>query len=198
MQKPSWQQHNQQVSKIDLSASAPLKMAFEQLTDITDKFFAADLGCGSGIDTLAMLDKGWNVLATDIDEHSIELLKKHACDNRLKVAIQSFEELSLPSLDLVNASMALPFCSPSHFPACWDNITQSIKTHGIFCGHFFGINDSWAQRPGMNFISRKDFNILFQKFELLWTEEIEKDGKTISGATKHWHIFSVVARKIMP
>ncbi|PYF74323.1 methyltransferase domain-containing protein [Pedobacter nutrimenti] len=192
--QPSWKQHNDQFSKIKLPASAPLCQAFEHVEQRDNDFYAADLGCGSGIDTLAMLEKGWKVLAIDKDEASLENLKttKSAL---LETQLQSFEKLNLPQLDLINASMSLPFCDPLHFNACWQSIRLSLKTQGFFCGHFFGPKDSWSSRPGMTFLTKAQLNALLKGFEILWMDEKEKEGKTLSGMIKNWHVFSVLARK---
>jgi len=196
MQQPSWKHHNQQQSKTNLPTSAPLSKAFEYIGQRDTSFYAADLGCGSGIDTTAMLDKGWNVLAIDKDVPSLEILKGVANSVLLETDIQSFEELKLPQLDLINASMALPFCNPQHFSSCWAEILQSLKPQGLFCGHFFGPNDSWVGRPSMTFLSKENLLNILEGFEILWLDEKEKEGKTISGMIKNWHVFSLVARKI--
>ena len=36
---------------------------------------AIDLGCGDGTDTLALLDRGWSVLAVDIEPAGLALLR---------------------------------------------------------------------------------------------------------------------------
>jgi len=55
----------------------------QMLLDVLDRFGAGwfeavDLGCGSGIDTLAMLDRGWSVTAIDAEEEAIRRVRKVA------------------------------------------------------------------------------------------------------------------------
>lgn len=47
----------------------------------------------------------------------------------------------------------------------------------------------------MVFLSKDEIIRLFEKFEIISLEEIEEDGKTALGNTKHWHVFNVIAKK---
>ena len=47
----------------------------------------------------------------------------------------------------------------------------------------------------MVFLDEKQVLDLFKEFEIINFKEIEKDGKTVLGQQKHWHIFDVIARK---
>jgi SAM-dependent methyltransferase len=208
-----WGGHNEQARKQSLPPSATLLHALDYLdrtgvvgagvgsggvgaTDVVGAGgIAADLGCGPGIDTFELLARGWSVLAIDKDQRSIESLQLQLSSPLLTVRVQNFESLRLPSIDLANASFALPFCQPRYFQRCWNTIRQAIRGHGVFCGHFFGVHDSWSDRPTMSFHRKEDISGLFAGFEILLLDESEKDGPTITGLTKHWHVFSVVARK---
>lgn len=47
----------------------------------------------------------------------------------------------------------------------------------------------------MVFLDEKQVLDLFKEFEIINFKEIEKDGKTVLGQQKHWHIFDGIARK---
>lgn len=195
IEEERWRKHNDLAKEQQLQPAAPLAQLLKFLPE-GETLSAADLGCGSGTDTLAMLARGWEVLAIDQNEQAIDNLKQQ---NRpgLEVKVQQFERLWLPELDIVNASMALPFCDPAYFGQCWETIERALATNkGYFSGHFFGTLDSWADRTGMTFITWTELMRLFKDFKLIWIDEIEKDGKTLNGGTKHWHLFSVVAQKL--
>ena len=66
-------------------------------------------------------------------------------------------------------------------------------------GNFFGLNDSWAKiKKEMTFLSKEQTLDLFKNsFEIIYFNEIEKDGKTGLGKEKHWHIYNVIAKKIV-
>ncbi|GAL82438.1 hypothetical protein JCM19274_2955 [Algibacter lectus] len=47
----------------------------------------------------------------------------------------------------------------------------------------------------MTFHNLQTVKKLFEGFELLYFEETAKNGKTLSGKEKFWHVFHVVAKK---
>ena len=47
----------------------------------------------------------------------------------------------------------------------------------------------------MTFIQRDALMNMLKDFDVLWHDETEKNGKTFSGMNKHWHLFSIVARR---
>ena len=47
----------------------------------------------------------------------------------------------------------------------------------------------------MVFLSKEQVLNLFDKFEIIHFEEIERDGKTGLGKMKHWHLYEIIARK---
>ena len=49
----------------------------------------------------------------------------------------------------------------------------------------------------MLFLSKEQVIELFDGFEIVFFEEIEKDSLTALGKLKHWHFFNVIARKQM-
>lgn len=69
--------------------------------------------------------------------------------------------------------------------------------NGYFVGNFFGLNDSWAKiKKEMVFLSKEQILDLFKNsFEIIYFNEIEKDGKTGLGKLKHWHVYNVIAKK---
>ena len=47
----------------------------------------------------------------------------------------------------------------------------------------------------MVFLSKEQVINLFNEFEIIEFQEIEKDGKTALGKIKHWHLFNIIAKK---
>ncbi|MEP5340896.1 MAG: class I SAM-dependent methyltransferase [Algibacter sp.] len=193
-----WKAHYDKIKKEKHPPAYTLSQTLN-LTSSKDKFKAIDLGCGNGIDTFAMLEKGFDVLAIDKDSNAQLLLQKQISPKdmvRLNFQNSSFENLDeLPSADLVNASFSLPFCHPHQFEKLWLNIINCISPEGFFCGHFFGPKDSWSSNSDMTFHNLQAVKKLFEGFELLYFEETAKNGKTLSGKEKFWHVFHVVAKK---
>ena len=176
------------------------------LLDVLEKFptgkllHAIDLGCGDGTETIELLSRGWNVLAIDGTEAAIKLLTDKVSQqarSRLQTEVAKFDAVAvtLPHTDLIHASLSIPFCHPSHFPALWEKITNALNPGGRFAGHFFGVRDSWANNPDMTFHTEEQVRAMLENFEIEYFHEEDEDGESTSGP-KHWHVFTVIARKI--
>ncbi len=162
---------------------------------------AADLGCGAGRDTEAMLNAGWRVWARDGSEDAIRRVRvrpacKDAIENgRLDVGVAPFETVAIPPVRLVNASFALPFCPPAHFPALWARIDAAILSGGRFAGQFFGDRDDWAILEDRTHLTRAETLALFGQYVLEHFEEEDRPSSYTAEFHKHWHVFHIVARK---
>ena len=162
-----------------------------------ESLHAIDLGCGEGSETVVLLARGWHVLAIDGDAGGIKRLIEQTPDGsqeHLQTQVSKFEEVTLPTVDLIHASYSLAFCDPEHFPELWEKITNAIKSGGRFAGHFFGVNDTWAYREDMTFHTEEQVHALFDVFEVESFHEQDEDGEATTGP-KHWHVFTVIARK---
>ena len=171
----------------------------DQLLDVLRRFDepgnAVDLGCGSGIDTLAMLDRGWSVLAIDAEPEAIERLRARAGDRpALETQRSPMEDVMLPAADLVWASYSLFFCDPARFSDVWTRIRAAIRPGGRFAGELLGDRDTWASMPERTAMPRADAEALFDGWTVERFEEEENDGEACSGP-KHWHLFHVIAQK---
>lgn len=72
----------------------------------------------------------------------------------------------------------------------------ALQVDGYFVGNFFGVKDSWANiKEKMVFLEKEEVLKLFEQFEIIQFEELEKDGRTGLGKMKHWHIYEVIAKK---
>jgi hypothetical protein len=146
-----------------------------------------------------MLAQGWRVLAIDRQPEALALLRV-ACPPehlpRLSTRLAAFEGLELPPTDLINASFSLPFCAPAHFPALWAQVAAALRPGGRFAGQLFGVRDGWADQASMTFHARGQVHALLAGFDPEYLHEHEADGSTALGETKHWHIFSIVARRL--
>ena len=161
---------------------------------------AIDLGCGEGRDTVEFLRRGWQVLAIDGQEEGIRRLRARPDlppNPRLETQISLYEDTLLPenAAHLFNASFSLPFCSPDYFLTLWQQIVASLVPGGRISGQLFGDRDGWAGRPGMTHHTRAEAETLLVPLVIERFDEEERDGITATGASKHWHIFHIVARK---
>ncbi|REE02045.1 class I SAM-dependent methyltransferase [Marinoscillum furvescens] len=199
--KRSWNEHVELFNGKSTPPAATLTKALELLKSQTENTSkrAIDLGCGSGSDTMALIQQGWQVLAIDQEAKIIQHLVQQlpAPLPSLTTRCTTFEALeTLPPADLINASFSLPFCNPAHFDQLWDTITSSLVQGGYFAGHFFGPEDDWAPNPSMIFHDTMAIEQLFRGFRIAAHKEVNKTGKTISGDSKHWHVHHLVACKL--
>jgi tellurite methyltransferase len=175
----------------------------EMLLEVLDAFAgeeqsAVDLGCGSGIDTLAMLRRGWRVFAIDAEEEAIERVRRRVpgtISARLTTVVSRMEDVELPTgVDLVWASFSLFFCRPDAFGHVWKRIGEAIAPGGRFAGELLGDRDTWAPEDDISAFTREQAAALFDGFEVERFDEEEEDGSATS-EEKHWHLFHAVARK---
>jgi hypothetical protein len=158
-----------------------------------------------------MLERGWEVIAVDYHAEAVTRTLKaltrlwaDRCTVRQLAmeAIASDAELARTcagvGLDLVNASFALPFCDPDHFPALWSWIAATLRTGGRFSGQFFGDRDEWQCVRPKSHVTRSHLHSLLNAYEIEHLDEVEKDGSDAMGGVKHHHVFHVVARRRTP
>jgi membrane dipeptidase len=182
-----------------LAGDDPRPTLLDALARFSEPGLAVDLGAGAGRDSAELLRRGWNVIAIDREQDAIDRLGGLAGlagldAARLETRHARFEETSWPRCDLVNASFALPFCSPPSFAELWGRIVESLRPGGRFCGQLFGERDQWAG-SGIVVVSRKQLEALLEPFEIERLDEEEADGSTVVGKPKHWHLFHIVARR---
>ena len=158
---------------------------------------AIDLGCGSGIDTLAMLRAGWRVFATDAEPDAIRRLRDRVPDDLspgLNVVLARMEGVELPPADLVWAGFSLFFCRPDRFVDVWSRIRAVLRPGGRFAGQVLGDRDTWAGGDDVSSFTREQALALLDGLVIESVEEAEEDGDAW-GDQKHWHVFHIVARR---
>jgi SAM-dependent methyltransferase len=176
-----------------------VRPTFEAALDAWDGApgLAVDLGCGDGVETRDLAERGWSVLAVDADpgvDDRVRAGLSPEASGRVETRRAAFEALGdLPRADLVYAGFALPFCDPTRFPYLWADIRDAIEPGGLFAGELFGPHDEWYGRPGMNFHDRSGVEAMLTGLEVLRLVEDDRRGMSFEGP-KHWHVFHIVAR----
>lgn len=158
---------------------------------------AVDLGCGSGIDTLAILERGWRVFATDAEAEGIRRLRSRVpaeLTPALRTTVARMEEVELPEADLIWAGFSLFFCPRRRWTEVWRKVGDAVRPGGRFGGQILGERDTWAPDEETSSFSLAETRALFDGIEIERLDEEETDGDACSGP-KHWHVFHVIARK---
>ena len=158
---------------------------------------AVDLGCGSGVETRALLNAGWQVHAVDGSPETRPLLLRTigGVHNRLTVEVAHYAELtSFPPADLIYAGYSLPYQPPDSFGRIWELLRTALRPGGLLAVDLFGDHDSWAGDESMTFLTGTQARALFDGLELLSWDEEDEDGPAFGGA-KHWHVYTAIARR---
>lgn len=174
----------------------PSKLLLRALEYVSRKNRAIDVGAGALRDTRLLLSEGFEVVALDKEDTLVEFAAELDSPKLTPVVTDlSYYEFGDGLYDLVNAMYMLPFVAPDNFLNVVTRIKKSLKQGGVFCGNFFGPLDEWSARTDMTFCKGDQVKELFHDMEILVFDDIERDNPTATGAMKHWHVISVIARK---
>jgi len=166
---------------------------------------AIDCGCGAGRDISYLLDNGFVVHAFDIEPDSILRCKKRfESKGNVFLSQDGFNSFTYPFSTLIVADASLFFCPEQEFDEVWSKINKSLSPGGIFVGSFLGPNDTMADPsyrkelywPDILVFNEVQLRPKFNNFEIISWNEHNIDGNNDQGKLHHWHIFSVVAKKI--
>ncbi|NNP77111.1 tellurite resistance protein [Acinetobacter sp. Ac_3412] len=131
---------------------------------LPDHAFILDLGCGSGRDTLAFKNKGYQVAATD---YSKELVDKASRLSGVDVRFESFYELSeQDQYDGVWACASLLHCERKRLPEVLEKILKALKVNGICYMSFkYGEEDRYKDGRQFTDINESQAQSLLKKFD---------------------------------
>ncbi|ENV17801.1 hypothetical protein F964_01106 [Acinetobacter guillouiae NIPH 991] len=131
---------------------------------LPDNALILDLGCGSGRDTLAFKNKGYQVVATD---YSKKLVDKASKLVGIDVRFESFYELSELNLyDGIWASASLLHCERKRLPEVIGKILAALKMNGI-CYMSFKYGEKDRYKDGRDFTDLNELQIrnLLREFD---------------------------------
>ena len=182
--------------------SMPPRPVLSKVLELFEGFkgYAVELGCGSGVDTIHLVNAGWKVYAVDGTGDGFKFIQSSVSeDKRLSVECKqaNFEGLVIPDADLVYSSYSIPFCKREAFDAFWNNIVKAIRPGGRFAGHLFGEQDGWKNFINdMTLHTKAGVDGLFEGFDIEYFDELCEDRPSVNvGGTKRWHVFEIIALK---
>ena len=172
------------------------KLVMDAIPFVKEKNEAIDIGAGSLRDSKFLSESGFkHVIALDknfsnINNKNSDVIELAESD------IQDYK-LEKKSFDLVVAINSLPFINKKKISSTLNEILESLKEGGVICATLFGHNDEWAKTKSdtMNFYSKSEILYILKDFDIKIFIEEEREGKTVDGNNKYWHIFRFVAVK---
>jgi tellurite methyltransferase len=152
-----------------------------------------------------LLEKGFRVTAVDAEQEAIDHLKQMLPPSaQVATIVSTFQDLTwsradspnaLGTFNVVIAQFALFFMSPPEFATFWTKLLNAIRPGGLLSMQLLGENDEWKDR-GYTLHTPEQVEDILEPFEVLFLDEVERDGETAVGTPKHWHVFHIVARKL--
>ncbi|PSW21895.1 SAM-dependent methyltransferase [Photobacterium sanctipauli] len=182
-----------------LTPRSHLVEAIEFLGSRSGKKVAVDIACGTGRDTLYLLENGYQVYAFDNDIPRLETLSQHPLtgDNPdLDIQISSFAEYEFPRANLINASACLFFSTETDFNILWNNIQNSLCHDGIFCGHFLG-NETLEENEQLPILthSQRELEHLLNEYYIISWKKKQEYSAHLTGKKRLWLIHTIIAMK---
>jgi SAM-dependent methyltransferase len=159
---------------------------------------AIDCGCGVGADAAYLLSQGYEVIAFDKEARAIDICNYRFSKNPgFRASVCLMEEFAFSEAGLVLASNSLFFCQPERFDETIHKMLSNLVSGGIFLGDFVGPEDSWVHSPNhsVHAVTKDTLDVLFCDFDILALHERDELATTALGNMKHWHTFTVLARK---
>lgn len=168
--------------------------------NFSKKHKALDVGAGPLIETKFLLDKNFTVFAVDSDSESQKIAQSFNNES-LVFVLGKIQEVDLlkDEFDLVLSFNTLSFIPKGEISLVFNKITDSVKVGGYIIVSFFGNRDDWAKKySNLSFFTRSQVTSLFDKnFNIERFIEEDKKGMTVQRIMKNWHIFTVVAKKML-
>lgn len=166
--------------------------------DNSAKKMAIDCGCGAGNEIAYLLSNDYRVHGFDSSKDSVDIcIERYASNSHVEFSKNTFENFVYPDCSLLIAYNSLYFSDPAKFSHTWNHMVQSMGPNGVFSGDFLGLKDEWAHRTNIqiNPLSARELDRLFVDFDVVSFKETDEIGKTALGHEKHWHAYSIVAKK---
>ncbi|WP_148334558.1 class I SAM-dependent methyltransferase [Acinetobacter lwoffii] len=123
-----------------------------------------DVGCGSGRDTLAFKNKGYQVDAIDYSE---ELVKKATRLTGIPIKLKSFYEVDdYEAYDGIWACASLLHCERSRLAEVLEKMVQALKPNGVIYMSFkYGDSDREKDRRQFTDLDENQAEALLEQFD---------------------------------
>lgn len=151
------------------------------LSDIPKGGTILDLGCGSGRDSKAFIDRGYNVTAIDGSKQLAEEATKVIGKD---VIVSKFEELVLSrKYNGIWACASLLHVNRKDIVDVIKNVSSNLSSSGIFYMSFKYGNNEYIDKMGryFNCYTEESFREMIKEIDNLSVIKIYKSGDTLGG-----------------
>ena len=180
--------------------SRPLQYALKLISERPPRLRTAlDLGCGAGNEVMALLERGWQVTALDIDGGVLDRLRERASNyaDHLTLAQGEFHRMPRRKYGLIYASRSLPFATPEEWQKAWRTIANNVAVNGIVVALLFGNEDELLPAGRRVLVNTDEARALLPGFEIISLREHRGEGRRVrDGSTYHSHELVLAARKV--
>ncbi|NPD04782.1 class I SAM-dependent methyltransferase [Nocardioides sp. zg-1308] len=191
-ERPTWQAYN------EAQLTRPVRPLAKRLLEHAgpgNGRAALDLGCGSGVETRALVTAGWRVTAVDSDPSMPDRLQDLVAGGDVTAVVGDLRDVAPGRVALVHSSLSLPFVPSTDFAFVWERVRRCLLPGGWLGVDLFGPRDDWHGTPGLSFHPRSGVDQLMAGLEVVDLVEEERDAPSFGGVVKHWHTFHVIARR---
>jgi tellurite methyltransferase len=196
IERPAWDTVKEAIERFRAEDEAAAHHGAERRPHV--ERLAVDLGCGAGRDARELLRARWRVIAVDREPEAVARLTAAAGPElgaRLETRVEDLATVQIPTCDLVNASLCLPFLAPEQYAATWQRVVAAIKPGGRLSTMLFGDQDESASDASMTCQTPEKIEADLAGFDIEYWHAKEEDSQTALGEPRHLHLIEVVARK---
>ena len=157
-----------------------------------------DLGCGAGVDAKYLAENGFKVEAVDLNERSVEEIKKLCSGLSVSVIQKNVADYDIVSntYQLIIAWNILSFLTKNESRKILLDIQEGLTKDGIFVFSLFGLEDDWAKNhPEMSFWTKDELKNLLPKINFIKLSEEKQKRPGAMGQVKFWHLIQGIAQR---
>lgn len=150
---------------IDATLNLDMESLYQPfIAELPESARILDVGCGSGRDTLAFKNKGYEVDAID---YSIELVKRATQLTGIQVKLKSFYEVNeLEVYDGIWACASLLHCERDRLTEVVGKLISALRPNGVLYMSFkYGDSDREKDRRVFTDLDKAQAKVLLQHFE---------------------------------
>jgi ubiquinone/menaquinone biosynthesis C-methylase UbiE len=155
---------------------------YKSILDKNKETTILDLGCGSGSDTLYLIERNYKVLSYDYCEEALNIVKKHI-PNSKTIQLDLTEKLPFKdeSISIIIADLSLHYFNDVTTKSIINEIKRILKASGYLIGRVNSVNDiNYGALSGKEiekhfyltesgykrFFNKEDIEYYFKDFEI--------------------------------